>query len=119
MAIELYIIDSLSVADRFAVEAKRIRALKTELPKGFEIGGQLEARMEQANGFSSKVEMLDALVKMDIPYAQNSNNFNYQYKLLVPEDQIKIVKELVEKSGYATLTKPSEHGMPPAKQYSS
>ncbi|MCX6774633.1 MAG: hypothetical protein NTY99_00920 [DPANN group archaeon] len=116
MAIEMYVVDTLSLAERIAVEAKRMRALSTAMPKGCVIGGQLEERIESSNGYSSSFEMRDTLKKMGISYDANSST-HYNYKILVPEGQYDAVKDLVQKSGYSILNNLPEHEMPtlPAK----
>ncbi len=114
MAIELYIADSLSVADRFAVEAKRMRALGMPFPGNLGIGSQLEERIKSSNGYSSSFEMRGTLEKMGIHYDANSST-HYNYKILVPDDKLDIVKDLIQKSGYSILTRPPEHNLTPAK----
>jgi hypothetical protein len=114
MAIELYILDALPVSERFAVEAKRMRALGKEFPGNLGIGDPLEERIKGSNGYSSSFEMRTALEKMGIPYDANSST-HYNYKILVPDDKLDIVKDLVQKSGYSILTRPPEHNLMPAK----
>jgi len=114
MAIELYIADSLSIADRFAVEAKRMRTLGMPFPGNLGIGDQLEDKIKSSNGYSSSFEMRETLEKMGIPYDANSST-HYNYKILVPDDKLDIVKDLVQKSGYSILTRPPEHNLIPAK----
>jgi hypothetical protein len=114
MAIELYILDALPVSERFAVEAKRMRALGMPFPGNLGIGDQLEDKIKSSNGYSSSFEMRGTLEKMGIPYAANSST-HYNYKILVPDDKLDVIKDLVQKSGYSILTRPPEHNLMPAK----
>ena len=103
---ELYIKDTLS--DRWAIEAKRMIALGIVKPCGIGLRVDLEERIQKADGFSSKHELLAELDKQVITYFPQIGNPNYDFKILAPTDKVDDIIKLAKKSGYIQV-KPAEN----------
>ena len=106
---EIYLKDLLDISERMAIEVKRMRALKMPLPDGF-IGKNLEEKISQANGFSSKYEMLREFEKLKLTYFPNlESKSTYDLKLIVKPEYLEKIKNLAETSGYALVNIPDAH----------
>jgi len=102
MATPLYLKDTLEPLDRWAIEAKRMYALGLVKPNGIGIGVNLEARIQKADGFSAKFELLKKLDEQNITYFPNINNPNY-LKILVPDDKVAAIQKLAKTAGYVQV----------------
>lgn len=107
MVAKLYIKDALSPGYRMAIEARAQRAFNA-LPPSFKITSVLEERIRQANGFSSRCELLKDFDNLEISYSRNPNTFSYDFMLTVQDDMLRITQKLASKSGYSVITRP-EH----------
>ncbi len=92
MTIELCIKDTRSLTERLAIEARA--AMQAGLPKGLDVNPKL---IEQANGYSSRYEMLNQFKDLGVEYWRTADS---EY-VRVPEGALDTVKTLITKTGYA------------------
>jgi len=92
MAIELCIEDRCSLTERIAIEARA--AMQAGLPKGLDVNPRL---IEQANGYSSRSEMLNQFRDLGVEYWRTADS---EY-VRIPEGSLDTVKTLITKTGYA------------------